>query len=1612
MRKIILFFTLCFLIVNNSFSQNYNWITPNKTYLKLFINSDGIYRLNTTDFSNAGINPATIDPRTVKVLYKGNQIPIFFHGEDDGSFDPADFFDFYGVRNHGGTTLHRDAFSNSVAYTTNEYYNLYSDTNVYWIDWGGSNGLRMERSLTPSSINYPDNYFFKKVHFEKDNFYTLGETTNSLTDFRYFSNELVVAEGWFWQGLTTDQTLSDTLSISDLNPAPHTCNLKLLVFPVSYNLAAQNEHRIEIKINNTVYDTLISDSLRRIDTTIAFPSSLLTNNSVNSVTLHYIPVGSESFYPFIDVDFFELTYQRDFTIRNNILPIDLNGADSTSKKITVTGINSANPINIYDTKNNIRIENYSVSSNILTFSGKSNSSFQIVNNNITKKPFKIVTRQVKDLVSTSNAADYLIVYNKLFESQSEQLKNHRETFDNYRVTKAEIQDIYDVFNYGLEDPAALRNFVKYASENWKSPAVKYLCLFGRASLDPKKNSTSSEFYQNFVPTYGNPPSDGYFVNFNMGTFTYYHQLSVGRLPVYNTTEAQNVVDKIINYDTHQPDKWWKTYLAITGGPDRNQQILYQLKSENLLNNYIKPPPLSMQVERIYRNDSAGYITYNYKDSIKKEIDRGALIVNFIGHAASQDWEIGLENPNTLNNGNKQPLILSFTCFTGKCAEPNFRSFGENFFLIPNKCAIGFVGTTGWSFSGNGDQFNDYIHRNFARDSVRRIGDLVSYASRRLGSDSSNFLTRNTINCYNLIGDPATKLVIPRTPEFEIKQNDYALSNPFPALGENVKLTIFPKNLGTYVDSMKIRFQIRKSGVPVQTKDTLIKHFAFIDTVNYFFSIDTIGNYSMSVVLDPARTFPQEFTNNDSISFALTLRNLSYVPLKPLNNSLLKTTSFKFTGLNPNVNPVNNNIKLVLLVDTSKLFSSPILQTFNSTGLTGVTTSFNVNIPVQDLNTLYFLKTNAVINGDSSGWSDIQKFIYNPGIGDKRDAIADSVYTIYTAKPQQYNEQDLVNVSYTPEGFVLNKAPGNLFIRSYGSNGNEASFFTITNVNYYSDGGANVGLNIAKVKKLTGRALEIRNFIMNSPASSDSVVNFLNTFDTTQYVMAYIAAYDAVSDSIRQNAKAKFREFGSIYLDSVVVNFFDTWAFIGYLGAKPTQTCEHYHSFNSNSMWQPSECQINPFFQSTSGSVSQNVGPADRWKYFSWEQILAVNSSISFDVYGISRDKKSTILYSNLTNNSFINLDSIDPYVYPNLRLETKMAIDTLNGFDSPVLKSVNTKYIPPAELVADNYSFKGSDTVVQEGDSVRFSVNYYNVGYIDAPQYISRWYIKQPEVRVLKEDTLNLLQVDSMRSSQVKFSTSGLRNSKSPSDTLDLYFELKLDGNRNEIFSYNNTAITRFVIQGDTVKPLIDVAYDGIKIQNGDFIQSKPTIVFKIFDDSRMVIHDTSNVKVFLDNRYVPYFISGIRNPDLNLTFPDDRFLQATVTYKPTLSQGEHKLRYVASDLSGNISDSIVNIVEVDNNLKIHDIANYPNPMKTETNFMFMLSGEQNPTTCKVKIYSVAGRLIREINTPAYIGYNHIFWDGKDNDGDFISNGTYLYKFIIEGNAQVETSIQKLAVLR
>jgi hypothetical protein len=170
-------------------------------------------------------------------------------------------------------------------------------------------------------------------------------------------------------------------------------------------------------------------------------------------------------------------------------------------------------------------------------------------------------------------------------------------------------------------------------------------------------------------------------------------------------------------------------------------------------------------------------------------------------------------------------------------------------------------------------------------------------------------------------------------------------------------------------------------------------------------------------------------------------------------------------------------------------------------------------------------------------------------------------------------------------------------------------------------------------------------------------------------------------------------------------------------------------------------------------------------------------------------------------------------------------------------------------------------------------------------------------------------------------------------------------------------------------------------------------------------------VKIYLNEEPI-YFApnSSILSYQINSSNP-----KFVAEYKPQLSDGEYLLRVVAKDIGGNLADSSSSQVlfVVSSETKLMQVYNYPNPFSNETFFTFRLT--QIPEEMRIKIFTIAGRLIKEILIPSSLlkyDFNKIYWDGKDEDGDLIANGTYLYKVILKSTEKTESTIQKLVIVR
>ena len=92
-------------------------------------------------------------------------------------------------------------------------------------------------------------------------------------------------------------------------------------------------------------------------------------------------------------------------------------------------------------------------------------------------------------------------------------------------------------------------------------------------------------------------------------------------------------------------------------------------------------------------------------------------------------------------------------------------------------------------------------------------------------------------------------------------------------------------------------------------------------------------------------------------------------------------------------------------------------------------------------------------------------------------------------------------------------------------------------------------------------------------------------------------------------------------------------------------------------------------------------------------------------------------------------------------------------------------------------------------------------------------------------------------------------------------------------------------------------------------------------------------------------------------------------------------------------------------------LANYPNPFNPETWIPFQLAKD---STATARIYDLTGKQIRiiklgHITAGNYVESNRaIYWDGRTEDGEQVSSGTYFYQ--IEAGDYSET--RKMVILK
>jgi len=134
------------------------------------------------------------------------------------------------------------------------------------------------------------------------------------------------------------------------------------------------------------------------------------------------------------------------------------------------------------------------------------------------------------------------------------------------------------------------------------------------------------------------------------------------------------------------------------------------------------------------------------------------------------------------------------------------------------------------------------------------------------------------------------------------------------------------------------------------------------------------------------------------------------------------------------------------------------------------------------------------------------------------------------------------------------------------------------------------------------------------------------------------------------------------------------------------------------------------------------------------------------------------------------------------------------------------------------------------------------------------------------------------------------------------------------------------------------------------------------------------------------------------------------------LSEGKHTLSVKVWDVYNNSSQSYTEfVVARSSELALSHVLNYPNPFTTKTQFYFEHNKCCDVLDVEVQVFTVSGKLVKTINQIISAEGNRtnpIDWDGRDEFGDKIGKGVYLYRVKVKDtNGATAEKIEKLVIL-
>jgi hypothetical protein len=1220
----------------------------------------------------------------------------------------------------------------------------------------------------------------------------------------------------------------------------------------------------------------------------------------------------------------------------------------------------------------------------------------------------------------------------------------------------DVNQLYDQFSYGETSPVAIRRFCRYLFEQGKP---EYLLLVGKGlTVDynyHRRNPATSQLVY-YVPPGGYPGSDAVFSAGLGDSDGFTPGIPTGRINARNSAEVASYLDKVkeqesgalaTDYEAADDREalWKKRLLHISGGITASEFAAFG-RYVNEFREVATGDFLGGKVSTLSKKTDNATELIN----VSEEVNQGVSLITFFGHSSATriDIDIGRASNDELGyrNKGKYPAILLNGCNAGNIFS-NTYTFGEDWIATPDRGALHVVAHSATGLSSILKSYSDSFYQTVFGDSAwidRPIGQAKVEAARRL------LATNNSWEAYPahvqqmvLQGDPVISLFGRGLPDYEVNASRLLVEplspGPVTASSDSFAVDVVVRNFGrTSRDSLAVRVnRTLGDGTTSTYGPRYFPPVHYQDTLRFVISSAEVntpaeqgaGNNRFEVIVDETNQVAELNEDNNRAVLDYFVPTSGTVNLLPHNYALVGDPALILRvqpGNLPQALAIDQPREFLVELDTSAHFDSPLKQ---QTSLSAVALgTWLVNLPVLSDSTVYYWRSRYATprEGEVAEWTR-SSFTYANG----------SPSGWIQRQAAQIQENDITGLTYDNQ-WRFTETELTVEAEAYGSEHEEENPSVLVNGKNFIIAG--ISGERCRDNSLNGMAFDRHSlqpylpvirpgFDRRDPNSCGPLPQVINTFSDQQVAL----------QGILEQFVDELKEGDPVFLFSIGQLDYEGWSAstLAKLGEVGVDTADFRNLENGEPLiilgrknavvgsatvvradTTGGKSAVNQGIslnkkitgQYQRGSiVSARIGPASSWEGLQTRVDSEEADSVRLSVIGEGKSGETTVLFDHVTEAS-LSLTSINPDQYPYLRLR----FDTEDkGERTPAqLRQWLVHYtgVPEGTLLSSGAESK---TMLAEGEPFTAAFNFYNASTYDFTDSLAVVYTFTNQTS--QQASTNTLRIAPLPAGDTAtFSIITPTVGRAGSNDLSVNVNPRLLPEQS--YHNNRTDLSNlFTVVRDATHPVLDVAFDGKYINNGDVVSPRPLIEVVLRDENPILRkQDTAGVHLYLRKNVSDTVESAfvrVRLSTENVTVtPATDTEPFALVYQPELEDGTYTLRVQAEDASENPSGTQPYEISfrVINRSTITCHHPYPNPLSRYTNFVFTLTGPTMPEQLAVQVMNVTGQVVREITTEDFgtlrPGSNNVqyTWDGRDRFGNPLPNGLYLYRTVVQGETSFE----------